>query len=545
MQKTQNAPQAPAGLSPEAIFREFEAGVAYKQSLGSHGMFEQNRINERFYSGDQWQGVHCGDSRPLVRHNVIRRIGEYKMAVVGSAPAAVQFTAEGVPNTLPMQQKIRRYRQALCRGEACEPLTPAEEAQTVAAALTDYFITTSRRLGLDTLGRRALRNAYITGTGVLYTYWDDRVRTGMYADHTGTTPIRGDIACEVLDIEQVYPADPTLEELQEQPSILIAQQKPVAQLRREARRAGCADWECIRADDGGESPTAHATVLTRFWKVWDEDGEQCRVYAQRVCRGVELRAAWDTGLRLYPLSLFRWEEQRGQAYGSSEIPYLIPNQIAINRTVSAGVWAVMMMGMPIMLVNGDVVTQPITNDPGQVIPVYGSGEEVQNAVRYVEPPAFSADFNENVQNLITETMTQAGISTTLLGDVKPDNTSAILAVREASLMPLQMIQNRYFSFIEQTARIWAEFWLTMYGDRALKIEQPDGVWYMPFHADQYRELLLTIAVDVGQGSQYSENRSVETLDNLYKNGIITAKQYLSRLPQGFVPKLDALLQELE
>ena len=112
-------------------------------------------------------------------------------------------------------------------------------------------------------------------------------------------------------------------------------------------------------------------------------------------------------------------------------------------------------------------------------------------------------------------------------------------------MPLQMIQNRYFSFIEQTARIWAEFWLTMYGDRALKIEQPDGVWYMPFHADQYRELLLTIAVDVGQGSQYSENRSVETLDNLYKNGIITAKQYLSRLPQGFVPKLDALLQELE
>ncbi len=545
MQKTQNAPQAPAGLSPEAIFREFEAGVAYKQSLGSHGMFEQNRINERFYSGDQWQGVHCGDSRPLVRHNVIRRIGEYKMAVVGSAPAAVQFTAEGVPNTLPMQQKIQRYRQALCRGEACEPLTPAEEAQTVAAALTDYFITTSRRLGLDTLGRRALRNAYITGTGVLYTYWDDRVRTGMYADHTGTTPIRGDIACEVLDIEQVYPADPTLEELQEQPSILIAQQKPVAQLRREARRAGCADWECIRADDGGESPTAHATVLTRFWKVWDEDGEQCRVYAQRVCRGVELRAAWDTGLRLYPLSLFRWEEQRGQAYGSSEIPYLIPNQIAINRTVSAGVWAVMMMGMPIMLVNGDVVTQPITNDPGQVIPVYGSGEEVQNAVRYVEPPAFSADFNENVQNLITETMTQAGISTTLLGDVKPDNTSAILAVREASLMPLQMIQNRYFSFIEQTARIWAEFWLTMYGDRALKIEQPDGVWYMPFHADQYRELLLTIAVDVGQGSQYSENRSVETLDNLYKNGIITAKQYLSRLPQGFVPKLDALLQELE
>lgn len=38
---------------------------------------------------------------------------------------------------------------------------------------------------------------------------------------------------------------------------------------------------------------------------------------------------------------------------------------------------------------------------------------------------------------------------------------------------------------------------------------------------------------------------METLDNLYKNGVITVKQYLSRLPQGYVPKLDALLQELK
>ena len=535
----------PVGYTPEEVFREYEQGIAYKRGMGSHGMVEQNRINERFYSGDQWQGVHCGDSRPLVRHNVIRRIGEYKMAVVGSAPVAVQFSAEGVPNTLSTQQKIRRYRQALCRGEACETLTPAEEAQAVASALTDYFITTGRRLNLDALGRRALRNAYISGSGVLYTYWDDRICTGMYADHAGHAPIRGDIACEVLDIEQVYLGDPTLEDIQEQPYLLIAQQKPVAQLRRDAKRAGCPLWERITPDDGGKEPTAHATVLTRFWKEWDETGDRCRVLAQRVCRGVVLRQAWDTGLRIYPLSLFRWEEKRGQGYGESEIPYLIPNQIAINRTVSAGVWAVMMMGMPIMLVNGDVVTQPITNDPGQVIPVYGTGEEVQNAVRYVEPPAFSADFNQNVQHLITETMTQAGISTTLLGDVKPDNTSAILAVREASLMPLEVIRNRYFAFFEQVARIWAEFWLTMYGDRALKLEQPDGILYMPFHADKYRDLLLTIAVDVGQGSQFSETRSVETLDNLYKNGIITAKQYLSRLPQGYVPKLDALLQELE
>jgi hypothetical protein len=142
-------------------------------------------------------------------------------------------------------------------------------------------------------------------------------------------------------------------------------------------------------------------------------------------------------------------------------------------------------------------------------------------------------------------MTQAGVNTTLLGDVKPTNTSAILAVREASLMPLQMVQNRYFRFLEDCARVWCEFWLAMYGDRALKIQQSDGVWYMPFHAEKYRDMLLSVTVDVGNGSQYSEERSVETLDNLYKNGVITAKQYLSRLPQGYVPRLDSLLQELK
>ena len=533
-------------ITPEQVFTEYEHGMTYKQSLGKHGMVEQNRINERFYSGDQWHGVHCGDNRPLVRHNVIKRIGEYKMAIVAASPMSVQFSAEGVPNTLELRGRAEAIRRRLMAGDAdTASITAEEEAQIVASALTDYFTTTSRRLGMDTLARQALRNAYIGGTGILYTYWDDRVRTGLYADVSRTKPICGDIACEVLNVEHVFVGDPLTEDIQRQPYILVAQRKPAAQLQRLAKRYGCADWRSIRPDEGGEDMNAHATLLTRFWKEWDEQGDTCTVKAMQVCRGVVVREPWDMGIRLYPLSVFKWEEKRCRAYGESEIPYLIPNQIAINRTVSAGVWAVMMMGMPIMLVNGDVIQQPITNDPGQVIPVYGSGEEVQNAVRYVDPPAFSAQLDANVQSLITDTMTQAGVNTTLLGDVKPTNTSAILAVREASLMPLQMVQNRYFRFLEDCARVWCEFWLAMYGDRALKIQQSDGVWYMPFHAEKYRDMLLSVTVDVGNGSQYSEERSVETLDNLYKNGVITAKQYLSRLPQGYVPRLDSLLQELK
>ncbi|MBR3778513.1 MAG: hypothetical protein IKL13_02150 [Clostridia bacterium] len=526
---------------PEQVQAEYRQATDYKRQLGSHGLYEQTRINERFYSGDQWYGVNCGDSRPLVRYNVIKRIGDYKMAVVGAQPVSVRFSAEGVPVTAASREAVEGYRRALRQGQTPESLPAEAAAQAMTAALTDYFATTAKRLKLEYLKQRVLRNAYISGTGVLYTYWDDGIRTGLYADEARTAPICGDIAAEVLDIEQVYMGDPSLEDIQQQPYVIIAQRRPVTEIQRLAKANGCRRWAEIRGD--GENGGGHATLLTRFWKEWDEAGNTVIRVAQ-VCGNVMVREPWELGITLYPLAIFRWEEKRHQCYGESEIPYLIPNQIAINRTISAGVWAVMMMGMPMMLVNGDVVTQPITNDPGQIIPVYGSGEEVRDAVRYVDPPAFSTQLDQNVQGLIRDTMTQAGVSATLLGDVEPQNTSAIIAVREASLMPLTMMQNRFYAFIEDVARVWAEFWMAMYGNRGLKIAEEQGVWYMPFDGATCRNLLLNIGVDVGSADAYSESRTVETLDNLYNHGIINAKQYLSRLPRGTVPRMEALLQEM-
>ena len=217
-------------IRPEQVQAEYRAGVDYKRQLGDRGLYEQNRINERFYAGDQWYGVNCGDSRPLVRHNVIKRIGDYKMAVVGADPAAVCFAAEGVPLTPVLRQQVDAQRNALKEGGKGNTLTPAATAQLMASALTDYFATTAARLKLEDLKQRVLRNAYITGTGVLYTYWDDTIPTGLYADEARTTPICGDIAAEVLEVEQVYPGDPTIEDIQQQPYVIIAQRQAVAQL---------------------------------------------------------------------------------------------------------------------------------------------------------------------------------------------------------------------------------------------------------------------------------------------------------------------------
>lgn len=550
-------------IGPDQVFREYEEGVRYKNSLGTRGLYEQNRINERFLRGDQWHGANCGDERPLVRHNVIKRIADYKLAVVGAPPLAVNYSAEGVPNTVELRRRTEGLRDALVREEAMPALTTGEEISLVMGALSDYFRVTAERVGLDELKELVLRGAYTGGSSVLYTYWDDRIRTGLYADLSHTAPIQGDIACEVLDIENVYFGDPAVDDIQAQPYIIVAQRQGVGSLRREARHwrgkgMKQEELEAIRPDQdlgyvasGGDDPVstgaqaAKATVLTRFWKEWDEDGSQYRILAMKTCRETVIRPAWDTGLRLYPLAKFTWERRRGCAYGDSEITYLIPNQIAINRMLTASVWAVMVMGMPIMVVNGDIVTGKITNDPGQILKVFGSGEEIGNAVQYVTPPSFSPQFEGNIEGLISNTLTQAGANSALLGDVQPNNTSAIIAVREAATMPLNMIQNRFYGFCEEVARIWAEFWVTQYGSRSLKIEDERGTWYLPFDGDRYRDLLISVRVDAGASTLWSESQSVQTLDNLFDRQVIDVVQYLSRLPKGTVPNLNGLIRELQ
>ncbi len=546
------------------VFDEYERGMQYKASLGARGLYEQNRVNERFMVGDQWHGARCGNDRPLVRHNVIKRIGDYKMAVVASHPITVNYSADGVPNTLELKQRVHRLRETLSASGTIETLPMAadeipadEEINLVMSALSDYFRVTAERVRLDELKEQALRNAYITGTGVLYTYWDDSVQTGLYADTARRIPLNGDISCEVLDIENVYFGDPSCDNLQKQPYILLAQRCRLDELRRRMKQyhRPQVDIDALQADsdrhgqagDYGlteQTGTDYTWLITKLYKEYTANG-QCTVHAVQVCRGITVRPPWNIGIRLYPLAAFRWERRRNCAYGESEITYLIPNQIAINRMITASVWAVMMMGMPILVVNGDAVSQPITNEPGQIVKVYGGSNDVQLSMRYLNPPNFSPNFDHNIASLINNTLTQSGANDSALGNVRPDNTSAIIAVREAATLPMQTVQNRFYAFIEETARIWAEFWVTLYGDRRLKIEESDGVWYLPFSASRYRDLLINARVDVGASTLWSQSQSIRTLDNLFDRRVIDTIQYLKRLPRGTVPDVSGLIREMQ
>ncbi len=527
--------------SCEKIFEEYRTAKSFKASLGSRGLYEQTEINERFFAGDQWYGAAHSSDRPLVRHNIIKRIGDFKMSQLVSSKLSVKYSAEGVPDTVNDAVEIAKEKRLLShRGSASFiPLNSKNEIGLAVSALNSYRDTVARRVSLSSLLDAALKNAFVSGSGFIYTYFDPSIPTGLYADKVGGEQIMGDIACEVIRSENVYFGDPFCRELQKQPFIILAERKPLSDILYEAELYS----EEKNCEVNEAELSKKETLLTKLYKKRMADG--IHVFACKCTEKFIVREDWDIGVRIYPLSQFVWETRDNNAYGDSEITYLIPNQIAINRMITASVWSAMTTGMPLMLVNGELVPEDITNDPGQIIRVWGSTEEINSAIKYINPPDFSSGYNESVNQLISNTLSQSGANEAALGDAEARNTSAIIELREASIQPLCLLRNRYYRFIEDISLIWAEFFVKMYGKRCLKISDENGIWYFPFDSSRYRDLLLSVSVILQDAVSRSEADSAALLTNLFDKGAITAAQYIKRLPSGLLPDSDELLKQLE
>ena len=544
-------------LKPNEVFDEYKKGAEYKASIGEHGINEQSKINERFYAGDQWHGIRFKDKKPLASRNIIKRIADYKLSSVGSAPVAVNYSADGVPNTADLKEEAQAVKDQMFAGEQMQGTATAAEVSVITSAMSDYFRVTAERVKFESKKDLLLKNAYISGTAIAYTYWDSDIETGLYADEGRTQAIKGDIDLEVLDVENVVFGDPNSDNVQGQPYILISQRKDVAAVKREAQRYNKRDIEQIKPDNAygeysagergeNEFTDSHrVTVITKLFKEYDDEGKSYKIYAIKVCENAVVRPKWELKLKLYPIAVFHWDKRRSCAYGDSEITNKIQNQIAINRSLTAEVWAMLLLGMPKLLVNGDVIQDNITNDPAQIVKVYGSSENIENALRYVSPAGFGAQMINSTNDLASNTLTDAGANEAALGDIKPDNATAIIQVREASTQAMQMYRNRFYDFIEDIARIWADFWINFYGKRSLKIKDKTGTQYLPFDAERYKSLLFTAKIDVGADTLWSTSVVVATLNNLLSGGYINVDQYLERIPDGMIPDVTGLREDIK
>ncbi|MCQ2477629.1 MAG: hypothetical protein MJ091_00220 [Clostridia bacterium] len=527
-------------IAPEQIYSEYSKALQFKSSLGSKGIYEQNKLNERFYIGDQWYGANCGNERPLVRYNIIKRIGDYKMSQIVSNPVKISFLADGIPDTVKSKDGVIKTKREISENSDFKFTGKPDgtEINSLLSVLCDYREVTARRLKFENLCGKLLKKAYIGGASVLYTYWDDNIKS----DTMPYGSISGDINCEVLDIENVYFADPFKSDVQSQPFIIIASKRSAEDVIREAENYG-GDLKALKNLSGGKKENK-ILVLTKLYKEYKSNGK-CLIKCVKVTENATVRKPFDTGLSLYPIAVFNWEQRSNLAYGESEITYLIPNQIAINRMITANVWSAMTMGMPLMVVNGDTVTADITNDPGQIIKVYGTNEDVEGAVRYITPPQNFGDFSAAISELIKNTLSQSGANETALGESVGENATALAVLQSAANLPMRLIKNRYYAFLEQITGIWLDFWFSKYGERYIKIEDANGVWYFPFNSERYKDLAVSVRADADTTQKFTKSESVNMLTSLYDKGIIDKEQYLKRLPAELIPDLKELLKAKE
>ena len=151
-----------------------------------------------------------------------------------------------------------------------------------------------------------------------------------------------------------------------------------------------------------------------------------------------------------------------------------------------------------------------------------------------------------------------GASDVAMGDSRPDNTSAIIALQRAANTPMELTKQQDYQAMEDAAKIWIDMMAVNYGTRMVEVsmdmdkmgEQPLGMqlptqtFMQSFDFPILKEVQLAIRQDVGASSYWSEMASMQTLDNLLMNDRINLKQYLERLPNGYLSKKQELLDEI-
>ena len=140
-----------------------------------------------------------------------------------------------------------------------------------------------------------------------------------------------------------------------------------------------------------------------------------------------------------------------------------------------------------------------------------------------------------------------GASDSALGNVKPDNTSAIIAVQKAAAMPLELQRMEFYRFFEDCVRVMVDIITTDYTPRPVRVETEDGAeveQYIDY--TMYDSANLDLKVDVGAASYWSELMQIQTLDNLFEKGILNdAVMYLEGIPDQYIRGKNKIIAKLK
>ena len=497
-------------LSPQKVAKEYEAGLSFNQGID---LYDCVQTNENFFIGKQWEGVKS-NGLPTPVFNFLKRVVLFSVANVSTDN--LKLHAKRMPSSGQM---------------------PAYMAELLADILNDQFASIFEFNKMGSCIREFCRNAAVDADGCAYTYWDPDVDTGQ--------PGKGAIRTEVLLNTQVMFGNPNSRDVQSQPYILIERRMLVKDAKRRAEANGSEAY-LITADEK-ESGDPHldnlggdkVTVLLRLWR--DEDTGT--IHGYECTRNAEIRKPWDLGIKLYPITWMNWDYVQDCYHGQAMITGLIPNQIFVNKLFAMSMISLMTLAYPKVVFDKTKVSK-WSNRVGAAIAVNGN---VDNVAKLMDPASISPQISQFIDIAIGYTQKFLGASDVALGDTRPDNTSAIIALQRAAATPMELTKQNLLQSIEDLGRIYMEFMSEYYGNRFVEVPGPNGQGkvIVPFDFSILKEIPFTVELDVGASSYWSEIASMQTLDNLLMQGKISTVEYLKRIPAGQITDRETLIAVLE
>ena len=497
-------------IKETTIWSLYEKGRNYHRRTG---IYVDTDRNYRFYNGNQWEGAKLGDVEP-VQKNFIKPIVKYKVSVIHDNLYAINYSSQNYES--------REFHQ---------------EAERYCDLLNAFAGRTWERDKMDFKGRRVTRDAAINDEGIIYVDFDEEK---MW-------PVN-----EIVKKNDVYYGNENDDDIQSQPYILIRKRMPVLNAIEFALAKGMSEdkisfiiGDTDNFEESGEAAKIELdNMVTVVYKMFKENGT---VHYSVATRWVDIAEDVDTGLSLYPLAHFCWEEKEGSARGEGEVRYLIPNQIEVNRTEVRRVLTVKYQAFPQKVVDVTKISNPqALNTVGGVIKTNGQPvDDVHKIVGTIPPAQMSPDVKQLQDDLINITRDLAGAGDTATGQVDPESASgrAILAVQQASQAPMTEQKESYKNFIEDLARIWLEY-LIVYAVDGVQMEEEltdpqTGEEYtqlVTVRQETLRQLQATVKIDVTPKGVYDKFAQEQTIENLLIQGLFQA-QRVSEL-KAYVEVLD-------
>ena len=485
-------------MNVEEIRRRYRQGLAFHDGIRLNETVE---MNENFYIGKQWEGVKS-NGLPTPVFNFLKQIVQHQVASITSDSVRLQASP---------------LRSAADRREL------AQVTEIVNAEFEALF----ERNRIPAMLRSFARNAAVDGDACLFSWW------GAEADGVRT---------EVIENTRVFFGDPNDSDVQAQPWMLLARREPLETAKRCAAAFG-GDADIVPDEDGRLSPMelraqGRVTRLTCF----ERSPETGTIRCMEIAGQAVVRPEWDLDVRLYPLVWLSWDAVRDCCHGQALITGLIPNQQFVNKAYAMAMVSLMMSAFPRTVYDRTRVSG-WSNQVGTAVGVNG---DVTGVAKLLEPAQISPQVSRFIASAVEHTQTFTGATPAALGNVRPDNSSAIVALQRAAALPSELTRRDLYRAVEDLGRIYLEFMAHYYGRRRVELPAPGGEGAVTgeFDFSALRGLPLYLDLEVGASAYWSEIASIQTLDNLLRLGVIGLEDYLERVPDGYVTKRRELLDKV-